>query len=337
MVLGLRRPPTGESETDAKVRYHFVLILLACSILGCLLPTWAQQQAQWIPGQDDLNAGILPDPGLTYANLTINYSAGSLRNAKGSPVPVVGTFGFWAIENVVDYGPKVKILGGEFAAQIMMPTANAAVTLPKFGVNAGGTGYSDTWVQPATLGWNLKHVDTWLAYAFMAPTGRFAPGATNNVGSGYWGNDIVSGTTVYLTKNKKTTANLATDWEIHCKKQGTNETPGQAFTMEWGLGQMFPLDKKMTRLLQLGVIGYDQWQVSDDGGTLSSGVPARLIPFCSVHAMGVQSDFLAPTKNLVFFFKFEPEYLAYSHTQGRTIVFGGSWTWGFPRVKTTKL
>ncbi len=102
--------------------------------------------------------------------------------------------------------------------------------------------------------------------------------------------------------------------------------------MEWGLGQMFPLDKKMIRLLQLGVIGYDQWQVSDDGGTLSNGMPAHLIPFYSVHAIGVQSDFLMPAKNLAFFFKFEPEYLAYSHTQGRTIVFGGSWTWGFPKT-----
>jgi len=55
-----------------------------------------------------------------------------------------------------------------------------------------------------------------------------------------------------LTRNKKTTANLTTDWEIHQKKSGINETPGQAFTIEWGLGQLLPLDRKMTKLLQLG-------------------------------------------------------------------------------------
>ena len=30
----------------------------------------------------------------------------------------------------------------------------------------------------------------------------------------------------------------------------------------------------MTKLLQLGVIGYDQWQVTANGGTLSDGLPA---------------------------------------------------------------
>ena len=55
-------------------------------------------------------------------------------------------------------------------------------------------------------------------YAFVAPTGRYTQGASNNVGSGYWGNVITSGTTFYITKNKTTTANLTTAWEIHGEK-----------------------------------------------------------------------------------------------------------------------
>jgi hypothetical protein len=83
-------------------------------------------------------------------------------------------------------------------------------------------------------------------------------------------------------------------------------------------------------------IGYDQWQVTPDGGTLSGGIPARLVPFYSVHAIGFQANFMLPARNLSFFFKCEPEYLAYAHPQGRTVVFGGSWTWGFPKVQTPK-
>jgi hypothetical protein len=33
-----------------------------------------------MPGQQGLNAGVLPDPGFTYANLTLNYSADTLKN-----------------------------------------------------------------------------------------------------------------------------------------------------------------------------------------------------------------------------------------------------------------
>ena len=83
------------------------------------------------------------------------------------------------------------------------------------------------------MGWHFKRVDFNVGYAFVAPTGRFVPGASDNVGSGYWGNDITSGTTYYVTKNKGTTANLFTDFESHRQKTSTNLTPGQAFTLEW--------------------------------------------------------------------------------------------------------
>ena len=314
------------------MRNRMGLILLIWYLFGGLIVTTAQQKGQWVPGQGGLNAGVLPDPGITYANLSINYSASTLKDGKGNSIPVQGTYSFWAIENVFYYVPSVKILGATLAFQALLPVGNGSFTLPEFGVDPGGAGYADTWVQPITLGWSLKRVSTWVAYAFTAPTGRFTPGSTSNVGSGYWGNNLVSGTTVFLTKNKKTTANLTTDWEIHRRKSGTNETPGQAFTMEWGIGQLFPLDKTMTKLLQLGVIGYDQWQVKADGGTLTNGVPAALIPPYSVHAIGLQANFMLPTKNANFFFKYEPEYLAYAHPQGRTLVFGGAWTWVFPHA-----
>ena len=138
-----------------------------------------------------------------------------------------------------------------------------------------------------------------------------------------WGNNIVSGTTLYLTRSKGTTANLATDWEIHGQKEGSNITPGQAFTVEWGIGQYVPLDKEGKKILELGVVGYDQWQVTANGGTLAPGVSASIAPYYSVHGIGVQTNFIMPPHGLSFFFKYEPEYLARARPQGRTIVFGG--------------
>ena len=47
----------------------------------------------------------------------------------------------------------------------------------------------------------------------------------------------------------------------------------------------------MSKLLQIGVVGYDQWQVTNNGGTVSLGgviLPASLIPSYSVHAIGGQ-------------------------------------------------
>jgi hypothetical protein len=248
-------------------------------------------------------------------------------------------------ENIFYYVPKHKFLGGYFMPYVAFTYANgelvANITGTNLSTGGGGSGFADMYVQPLNLGWHFgKRVDFNAGYSFTAPTGRFAAGASDNVGSGYWGNNITSGTTLYITKNQGTTANLATDWEIHGQKAGTNITPGQAFTIEWGLGQVLPLKKDMSVLAQLGVVGYDQWQVSSSSGTLpvvgTPGVPESLIPFYSVHAVGVQANFILPAKDLSAFFKYYNEYRALARPEGRTFVFGFSWTLRVPKPQAAK-
>lgn len=324
---------------------------LACSILLMTLfvcsPLMAQQKGQWEPGQVGLNAGIMPDPGITYVNIDLNYSADTLNNGNGNPTPrITGNYNVWVVENILYYIPKFKILGANLGFMIAQPTvANGSLVIdlgnpPKFPFSGGGYGFTDTYVQPVTLGWHLERLDFYTAYAFFAPTGRYTPGATNNIGSGYWGNDFITGTTFYITKNKGTSVNLFTDWEFHGSKQGamnTNVTPGGTFTTEWGIGQVFPLKKNFSRLLQFGAVGYDQWQTSKNGGTVPNPVPggppipAGLVPYYSVHSAGLQTNFILPAKNLNFYFKYYWEYSAIAHPLGHTAAFGMTYTFRIPK------
>jgi hypothetical protein len=199
-------------------RWKFAV--LVCIVLSSRSSIMAQQKGQCQPGQYGLNAGVLPDPGITYMNLTLNYSAGRLNFASDNPVNATGSYNVWAMENIFLYVPKFKILGAKFSPMVAFPTiATGSLTLPFLGdgvtVGTGGFGLADTWFQPATLGWHLPRADAWTAYAFMAPTGRYTPGATDNIGSGYWGNDFTGGGTFYLTKDMGTTANFMGNWEIH--------------------------------------------------------------------------------------------------------------------------
>jgi hypothetical protein len=316
-----------------------LLTIIVCMFLGIVSSASAQQKGQWVPGQVGLNAGAIPEPGFTYANLALNYSATQLNGSNGNPFSgVVGTYSFWLDENIFYFVPKHKFLGGYYMpyAVLSYATGSLVADIPalNLGTASGGAGFADIYVQPLNIGWHLKQVDFVAGYAFVAPTGRYAAGASNNVGSGYWGNNITSGTTVYLTKNKGTAADLTTDWEIHGKKSGSNVTRGQAFTIEWGLGQILPLKKDMSGLFQFGMVGYDQWQVSPNGGTLTVGgviVPASSTPYYSVHAIGVQANLLFPGKGLTGFFKYFDEYRALSHPQGRTYAFGLSWTLRIPK------
>ena len=54
-----------------RLRVSLVTLILAFLFSVNVSPVLAQQKPQWQPGQEGLNAGILPSPGFTYANLTL--------------------------------------------------------------------------------------------------------------------------------------------------------------------------------------------------------------------------------------------------------------------------
>src|ERR1700720_1708401 len=106
-------------------RVKLVPVVLATLILGCALSLPAQQKGQWVPGQFGLNAGVIPDPGVTYANLALNYSATQLNGPNGNSIPLVnGTYSFWVDENIFYYVPKHKFLGAYFMPYIALNYAN---------------------------------------------------------------------------------------------------------------------------------------------------------------------------------------------------------------------
>ena len=328
-----------------QIRFGSVLALL---LLSCALPLIGQQKPQWMPGQVGLNAGVIPAPGFSYVNISVNYRSSTFNNPNGSAIPVTGNYNVWAVENLFYGVLGAKPLHGDIYFVLALTPATGSLDadiqlqnpgIPNLNAVAGGGGMADTFVEPIGVGWHLKRADIQVAEAMMLPTGRYNPGATNNVGTGYFGNHLLDGITYYITKNKGTSANLFTDWEVHGTRQGANgtvKTPGQAFTMEWGLGQVLPLKKNFSQLLQIGLIGYDQWQVTQNGGTVPIGstnftIPASSLPYYSVHAIGGQGTYILPMKNLSLYVKGEHEYTAYSHFVGNTFVYGLAWTLRIPK------
>jgi len=81
-------------------------------------------------------------------------------------------------------------------------------------------------------------------------------------------------------------------------------------------------------MLQPGLIGYDQWQLTNNGALLKPNLPASVAPH-AVHAVGVQVNHILLVKPLNFLFKYEKEYSATARPEGRTIDFGGSFIFLF--------
>ncbi len=290
-------------------------------------PSAAQNRGQYLPGSTGLNSGIMPSPGLSYTNIFIWFSSDTLKGPTGQTVPVQGSFNLYVDQNLFAYATKKKFLGARFMSVWDLVFANGSVTSPLFeqaGIKVGGAGLGDMYFQPVTLGWQLNRLDIMAGYGFVAPTGRYVPGSLTNVGSGYWGNMPFVAATLYLTKNKATQLSVYQIYEFHTNKRGSSITPGQTYTLEWGLGQLLPVSKDHTKLLQVGVVGYAQLQTSND-----SGYPPQtplLGSHYHVYAIGPQISFLLPRNRVSLLFRYEPEFSAQKRAQGNTMAFTASYT-----------
>src|SRR5579864_5017861 len=120
--------------------------VVVCILFGGALSALAQQKGQCVPGGFGLNAGVIPDPGITYANLAVNYSADRLNDSNGNKIlqNVTGTYSFWADENIIYYVPEHKFLGGYFMPYVAVNYASGEVVAALHGTNlgtsAGGSG-----------------------------------------------------------------------------------------------------------------------------------------------------------------------------------------------------
>jgi hypothetical protein len=295
-------------------------VLLLAGTGLCLGQALPPVRGVYTPGFNATNSGVMPEPGLSYANYFIDYSFNQFRSASGAIVAQNNAAVFVDI-NAFEWVAKKKILGASYAMAALLPFSNSSISSPTLGAIAGGGGFADSFYQPLTLGWHFKRADIQVAYGFFAPTGRFTAGATNNTGSGHWTNSPTAGETFYLTENKRTSVSAYQLYEFHTTQQGTNIHPGQAFNLDYSLMQILPLQKELLTLLQFGLVGYGQWQTSNDVGP---GVDPANPAHYRVNAIGGAADVILPARKASVGFKLFKEFSNSSTVQGYSFQIVGS-------------
>lgn len=77
-----------------------------------------------------------------------------------------------------------ELLGGaRYSAFATLPVARNDLTSDIHGNISDGSGFADSYYVPFVLGWNKERVAIRVLYGFLAPTGRFAAGGNDDVGS----------------------------------------------------------------------------------------------------------------------------------------------------------
>jgi hypothetical protein len=265
------------------------------------------------------NSGVTPQPGFTYANQLLIYSRDKSKGPDGQLL-ATGNNSVVMDMNTLAWVSKKEILGGaKFSMSATIPFARNSLTSDFTTSSRGGGGLADSYYQPFILGWNKDRLAIRAVYGFLAPTGKFTAGASNNVGSGYWTHAFSSGQTLYLTKDKATVFSAFQMYEIHTTQETTGIKPGDTFDLDFSLMRALPVGDK--RWLQVGLVGYNARQTTARTGP---GItPEQVAERYKVNGLGFAASATLPRKiNLGF--KYFQEFTNRSTFQGHSIQVSGA-------------
>jgi hypothetical protein len=281
--------------------------------------TQAQERGQYLPGFQGLNSGMQSPAGFTYANYFIWYPTSTFKNRNGNDLPSNFDINLIADYNIGAYTTKHKFLGATYGFAAVLPVVSTAVDLPVLGTGISPWGIGDMYFEPIDLGWTLKNSQTRIkaAYGFVAPTGRFDATGSDSTTTDFWGHQVTFAVTHPLGKTKLWQVSASTNWEFHQGKRHEDLKVGNNMTLEYGVGKTW-VHNAGKQLIQLGAVGYGEFQLTDDSG--AAALPSPLLSKDRVFALGPEFGLILPPKKLNFLLRVLPEFGARSRTQGLTFV-----------------
>ena len=297
-------------------------VRLFAAICMMSLPVAAQVRGVYPLGMSATNSGVTPESGISYVNQFLFYSRDQAKGPGGEVLATGQNSVMMDMNSLIWVGKqKMDFLGGAFfSMSATIPIANNSLTSDLKGGISGGGGLADSYYQPFILGWRSKRADIRAVYGFLAPSGKFDVGASNNVGSGYWTHAFSSGQTFYLSENRRTTISAFQMYEVHTTQQETEIHPGDTMNLDYSLTHVLSLQRDLN--LQIGLVGYEQWQLTDKTGP---GVtPVQSSAHYRINALGFGSSLVLPARKVSVGVKYFKEFDDRSTYQGYSLQITGS-------------
>jgi hypothetical protein len=296
-------------------------VLVAGSALIVAMHVQAQNRGVYPLGMSATNSGVTPGAGFTYVNQLLFYSRDHAKDDAGKTLPVTGQNYVLMDMNTMTWVSKGTFLGGAvFSAAATLPFAKNNLTSDIQGNVSGGGGFADSYYLPFILGWNRERFAVRAIYGFLAPTGRFVAGASDNVGSGYWTHALSSGQTFYLKSDKRLILSAFEMYEFHTTQEGSGIHPGQTFDLDYSLMGALPAPKHVQ--LQVGLVGYEQRQTTDKTGPTISTVASQ--ERYAVNSLGFAVNSAFPKHKANLGVKYFKEFSDRSTFQGYSVQVSGS-------------
>jgi len=221
----------------------------------------AQAGGHYVAGVEAIQAASVPPPGTYYLGYLVDYNIEHLKApGTSNDIPGSNTGTVVALANRAVWITPYKFLGADYGMETIIPVLSTSMTFNTPGISESQSGIGDIYVGPLVLGW---HGGSWDAVAAAgiwldsgASKGPAAPG------KGYKSTMVTGGATYYFDADKKISGSALLRYETNTQN-AAGITPGNQVTLEWGFA-------KMMQTVQVGVVGYDQVQVTNDSGVGAS-------------------------------------------------------------------
>lgn len=324
------------------------IMMFAALVVGGAFAAQASEIGHFSPGVPSIRDFIVPEPGFYGVLYNYWYTSDQINDRNGDEIsritigkPPLAT----DVDIAVDLGVYVmspglmwtsnwKFLGAKYGAYTILAFCNTSIGASL--TTQTGTGRSgeasqfnvgDWFVQPVWLGWTVKHGEAALGYGFYAPIGKYdtetvtlpvigevTAETPDNIGLGFWTHQFQGACSWYPWTDKRMSVAGALTYEIHGKKKDFDLTPGQSLAVNWGVSEYLPLTKDKLVVAELGFLGYDSWQVTDDSGDDAINPDVR----DEVHGVGLQAGSIYTPWNTSLNFKYIYEYAATDRFQGQS-------------------
>ena len=308
-LLGASQPPEG-------IYYQNIFSYYNAS--GTLLDATRIKQLQLL-GRD---------VGNLVANLKVGASLDAYvdQNIIGMTTPFTllgASYGFFAdiaFDQVHGTGDASLDLGANLKGLFDRQSAAASASATR---NSSGTAtfnIADMYIEPINLGWHFSQLDVYASFGFFAPSGDYSSTRAINNGLGRWAEAFGLGAVVYLDQAKSWSISALTHYLTHQSQEGSNTRVGDDLALEWGVGKTFrpAAWQPWVAQLDVGVVGYGQWQVTDNTG---SDIPIPLRGIRS-NIFAVGPEIAATTKFGRFFARYEFEFGGQDSPRGQVFLFG---------------
>ncbi|MBB3191906.1 SphA family protein [Halomonas cerina] len=278
------------------MKYQTLASLAALGASAVAAPALAAN-GHYPPGIEGLSAAAAPPAGLYYRGYLLHYDIDNFNDASGEALPGDNTGTVNALGHRLIWITDKTFLGADYGMETIIPMFDTELDLetPVGRQGFDDEGFGDIFVGPVILGWHGPQWDATFAAGHWFDTGDFDAANPASVGKGYGTIMLTLGGMWHFGAEKTWNVSALSRYEIKTEQDDTGITPGDSWLLEWGIGQ------RLSNGLELGLVGYDAWQLEADDGAPTTDKAER-------HAIGAEVGYLWPSVGVMLKGAYYHEY-----------------------------